>query len=152
MSRKRIEVGINVDNVNSPKHYKMECGIEVIGLIREVLGEEGFIAYCLGNILKYLFRAENKNGKEDYKKASKYLEFIIENPNADNFEISKIVDAEDLEKSLNISWESIISEIAKDLDIKEAFKLDAVFRRTFSENFEKAKEILDDFIKEYEEA
>lgn len=152
MEKQRIEVGINVDNVNSPKHYKMECGIEVIDLIRKVLGEEGFIAYCLGNILKYLLRAENKNGKEDYKKASKYLEFIIENPLACDFEIVQTLNTETLGSSLEVKWEDIISEVAKDLNIKEAFKLDAVFRNALSENYEIAKSILDDFIKEYEEA
>ena len=46
----------------------------------------------------------------------------------------------------------LISEIAKDLKIKEAFKLDAIFRDVLSENYETAKKILDDFIKEYEVA
>ena len=151
MERQRIEVGINVDNVNSPKHYMIgDIGIESIEIIKKVLGSEGFVAFCLGNILKYLIRAEKKNGKEDYKKAAKYLEWVIENYDIeDEFVECGIYE---IEEEFKIKWNEIISEIAKDFKIKEAFKLDAVFRYVLSENYETAKKILDDFIKEYEVA
>ena len=137
----------NIDNVNNPNHYKLGCGIESIEIIKKVLGTQGFIAFCLGNILKYLIRAEKKNGKEDYKKAAKYLEWVIERDN----KISYFVDINELEKDLGVEWSKIISEIAKDLSIENAFELDGIFRNIFSENYEMAKGILDDFIKEYEE-
>ena len=137
----------NIDNINNPNHYKLSCGIESIEIIKRVLGTQGFVAFCLGNILKYLIRAEKKNGKEDYKKAVKYLEWIIERDN----KISYFTDIEDLEKDLGVEWSKIISEIAKDLSIENAFELDSIFRNVFSENYEIAKDILDNFIKEYEE-
>ena len=137
----------NIDNVNNPNHYKLGCGIESIEIIKRVLGLKGFVAFCLGNILKYLIRAEKKNGKEDYKKAAKYLEWVIERDN----KISYFVDINKLEKDLGVEWSKIISEIAKDLSIENAFELDSIFRNIFSENYEIARDILDDFIKEYEE-
>ena len=137
----------NIDNVNNPNHYKLGCGIESIEIIKRVLGTQGFIAFCLGNILKYLIRAQKKNGKEDYKKAAKYLEWVIERDN----KIIYFVDINELEKDLGVKWRKIISEIAKDLNVENAFELDAIFRNIFSENYEMARDILDDFIKEYKE-
>lgn len=137
----------NIDNINNPNHYKLGCGIESIEIIKRVLGTQGFVAFCLGNILKYLIRAEKKNKLEDYKKAAKYLEWVIERDN----KISYFTDIEDLEKDLGVEWSKIISEIAKDLSIENAFELDSIFRNVFSENYEIAKHILDNFIKEYEE-
>ena len=139
-----------IDNVNNPNHYKLNCGVESIEIIKRVLGTKGFVAFCLGNILKYLIRAEKKNGKEDYKKAAKYLELDIERDNPDKYEVIQIIDISDLEKDLGVEWSKIISEIAKDLSIENAFELDSIFRNIFSENYEMARAILDDFIKEYE--
>jgi Protein of unknwon function (DUF3310) len=64
------------DPVNSPPHY--QGGIECIDYIRQVLGEDGFRAYCLGNLIKYTHRHEYK-GKplEDLKKAQYYLNAAI---------------------------------------------------------------------------
>lgn len=137
----------NIDNVNNPNHYKLGCGVESIEIIKRVLGLRNFVAFCLGNILKYLIRAEKKNKLEDYKKAAKYLEWVIERDN----KISYFTEIQDLEKDLGVEWSKIISEIAKDLSIENAFELDSIFRNVFSENYEIAKDILDNFIKEYEE-
>ena len=141
----------NIDNINNPNHYKLSCGVESIEIIKRVLGIKGFVAFCLGNILKYLIRAEKKNGKEDYKKAAKYLEWVIERESYEKYKVIQIADAEDLERQLGVDWSKIISEIAKDLSIENAFELDSIFRNIFSENYEMARDILDDFIKEYEE-
>lgn len=152
MGRQRIEVEINVDNVNSPNHYQLNCGIESIEIIKRVLGQKGFVAFCLGNVLKYLIRAEKKNGKEDYKKAAKYLEWVTGSEGAYKYENIELDDINELERDLGVEWSKIISEIAKDLSIKNAFELDSIFRNIFSENYEMARDILDDFIKEYEGA
>ena len=141
----------NIDNINNPNHYKLGCGVESIEIIKRVLGLKGFVAFCLGNILKYLIRAEKKNGKEDYKKAAKYLEWVIERDDADKYEIIKYSNTNVLFKDLGVKWSQIISGIAKDLNIKNAFELDSIFRNIFSENYEMARDILDDFIKEYKE-
>ena len=135
-----------IDNINNANHYQI-CGFNSIEIIKRVLGLKGFVAFCLGNILKYLIRAEKKNKLEDYKKASKYLEWVIERDN----KISYFVDINKLEKDLGVEWSKIISEIARDLNIENAFELDSIFRNIFSENYEIAWDILDDFIKEYEE-
>ncbi len=66
------------DNINSPKHYRLPgLNIESIDIIRAILGKY-FKWFCLGNIIKYVLRAEKKNGLEDYKKARKYLNWLIE--------------------------------------------------------------------------
>ena len=140
----------NIDNINNPNHYKLSCGVESIEIIKRVLGTKGFVAFCLGNILKYLIRAEKKNKAEDYKKATKYLEWVIERDNHDKYAVIQIIDISNLEKDLGVEWSKIISEIAKDLSIENAFELDSIFRNIFSENYEMARDILDDFIKEYE--
>lgn len=66
-----------MDNVNHPSHYT-HGKIETIDKIEDVLGLEGFQAYCVGNAIKYLDRYKLKNGFEDIKKAKRYLEFYIE--------------------------------------------------------------------------
>ena len=45
------------DPVERPAHYN-QGGIECIDYIRQVLGLEGFIAYCKGNVTKYNHRAQ----------------------------------------------------------------------------------------------
>ena len=72
------------DSVNEPQHYKLDgLGIESIDVIKAVLREDGFKAFCRGNALKYLIRADRKGGVEDLKKAMVYLNWEINgrNPN-----------------------------------------------------------------------
>ena len=60
------------DMVNRPSHYNYG-DIECIDAIHAMLGEEGFVAYCKGNALKYTWRAGLKsNEAEDLKKAAWY--------------------------------------------------------------------------------
>lgn len=67
------------DNVNAPSHYTLEgLDVEAIDVIRSVLGEERFKGYCRGNALKYIIRADRKNGVEDLRKAIKYLTWECE--------------------------------------------------------------------------
>ena len=67
------------DNINSPKHYQLEgLNIEVIDVIKSVLGSDKFEGYCRGNVIKYIMRADEKNGLEDLKKARVYLNWEIE--------------------------------------------------------------------------
>lgn len=63
------------DPVEYPAHYQ-QFGMEVIDIIRHVLGPEGFRAYCIGNELKYRLRAGDKgDAAQDLAKAMKYREF-----------------------------------------------------------------------------
>lgn len=67
----------SLDTKVHPEHYaygKYEC----IDVLRDVLGEEGFKEFCRGNVFKYLWRYNHKNGKEDLLKAKYYLEKLIE--------------------------------------------------------------------------
>lgn len=64
------------NNVHHPDHYT-GGGIEAIDYIRAKLGPEGFRAYCLGNVLKYVSRHALKNGEEDLAKAQVYLGWAI---------------------------------------------------------------------------
>jgi hypothetical protein len=65
-------MGVADDTVNSPAHYNKH-GIECIDAIELAVGEEGFIGYCHGNALKYLWRANYKSdATEDLKKAAWY--------------------------------------------------------------------------------
>jgi hypothetical protein len=66
------------DPVNHPAHYAKEGGMECISAIIGMLGAEGAQDYCRGNVLKYLWRYRAKNGVEDLRKASWYLDKMIE--------------------------------------------------------------------------
>lgn len=70
------EAGVKQDNVNSPAHYTTG-GIETIDYIKAKLGVEGTINYCMGNVMKYTSRWQDKNGIEDLKKAQWYLNYAI---------------------------------------------------------------------------
>ena len=67
------------DNVNHPTHYQTYIeGLEAIDIIYAALGSEKFVGYCRGNALKYLLRADAKNGTEDLEKAQVYLNWEIQ--------------------------------------------------------------------------
>jgi len=66
------------DPVNRPAHYNVS-GIECIDYIKQVLGVDGFIAYCQGNMIKYQHRHRYKNNPvEDMEKAQWYLNRMLE--------------------------------------------------------------------------
>ena len=68
------------DNVNSPKHYKLEgLDVDAIDIIKATVKD--FNSFCHGNIIKYVLRANKKNGIEDFKKAKKYIEMMIGDEN-----------------------------------------------------------------------
>ena len=66
------------DMVNHPPHYNTS-GIECIEATQPALGEDGFISYCQGNAMKYLWRFKYK-GKavDDLKKSKWYISKIVE--------------------------------------------------------------------------
>lgn len=69
---------MNDNMVNHPPHYnsgKIEC-IEAIE--SATMGKNGFEAYLVGNIIKYLFRYNQKNGIQDLQKAKWYVDKLIE--------------------------------------------------------------------------
>jgi hypothetical protein len=65
--------------VSKPSHYNTDGGVECITYIKQVLGNDGFVAYCRGNVMKYNHRAMYKgNPLEDMAKAQQYLEWANE--------------------------------------------------------------------------
>lgn len=64
------------DLVNHPPHYTKN-GIECIEAIRASMTDEGFKSYLKGNIMKYIWRYEHKNGVQDLQKAEWYLRELI---------------------------------------------------------------------------
>lgn len=60
------------DPVNHPAHYTTG-DIECIDAIMAALGPDGFVAYCRGNAIKYLWRAGLKgDANEDLRKSAWY--------------------------------------------------------------------------------
>ena len=66
-----------IDLINSPPHYN-QGDIECIDAIRSALGDEGFAAYCRGNIIKYQWRCDHKGGLQDVEKAQWYAAKLID--------------------------------------------------------------------------
>ena len=56
------------DLINSPPHYTQhKSGVECITITEHM-------NFCLGNAIKYIWRADLKGGSEDLKKAKWYIE------------------------------------------------------------------------------
>ena len=70
------EVKPTNDAVEHPPHYT-QGGIECIEAIRASMNADGFCDYCKGNIIKYIWRWRDKGGVEDLRKASVYLDWLI---------------------------------------------------------------------------
>lgn len=67
-----IPVNERPDMVNNPVHYSAQDGIpfECIVVARD-------LSFDIGNAVKYLWRADRKNGREDIEKARWYLKDAI---------------------------------------------------------------------------
>ena len=69
---------MSFDSVNKPKHYnqgKVEC---IDAIESATIGKTGIQAVSTANVIKYLWRFEDKGGFEDIKKAQWYLNKLIE--------------------------------------------------------------------------
>lgn len=71
------------DNINHPEHYT-SGSVECIVAIKASMSSEEFQGYLKGNIMKYLWRYEKKNGIEDLKKAQVYLDWMINGLNEES--------------------------------------------------------------------
>ena len=65
------------DMVNSPTHYNTG-NVECIVAIEESMTPDSFKGYLKGNVLKYMWRYEYKNGTQDLEKAQWYLNKLVE--------------------------------------------------------------------------
>lgn len=65
------------DIINHPEHYttgKVDC----LQLMLDTQGVEAVKHFCICNSIKYLYRHNKKNGDEDIRKASFYLNKYVE--------------------------------------------------------------------------
>jgi len=63
--------------VEKPSYY-IKGGMECIDVINAVVVDCGpQEAYLIGNVIKYLWRFKQKNGKEDVAKARKYIDMLL---------------------------------------------------------------------------
>ncbi|MEX6493302.1 DUF3310 domain-containing protein [Fusobacterium animalis] len=137
-----------VDNVNSPNHYKIPgCNFESIDIIRERLGDIGFMFFLEGNVTKYLIRAEKKNGKEDYQKAKKYLSWLIDMKKIIPHELA-FNSKEVISEECDTNWLNIISGITQDMKAKRALILNEVFNQLFSAKYEEATDLIDKLLED----
>jgi hypothetical protein len=64
------------DPVDRPQHYA-SGGIEAIEAMEASMSPEAFRGFLKGNVQKYVWRYETKNGLEDLRKAKWYLKLLI---------------------------------------------------------------------------
>lgn len=64
------------DPVNSPAHYTFGA-IDCLEAIESSMETNAYLGFLKGNVIKYLWRYEKKNGSEDLHKASFYLKQLI---------------------------------------------------------------------------
>lgn len=65
--------------IDHPTHYcqgEIEC-IEAIKSATQNL--DGIEAFCTGNVIKYMWRWDEKGGKGDLEKAKWYIDYLIKN-------------------------------------------------------------------------
>lgn len=75
---RKVDMQKEQDVVNKPKHYTYG-DIEVIDYIEQVTKDyKPELAFAIGNAIKYISRANHKNGKEDLDKARWYLKRAFE--------------------------------------------------------------------------
>ena len=121
------ETTIN-DNVHSPKHYLIPgCNFESRHLADAIIeGMPNPLCTRIWNVVKYLVRAEKKNGKEDYEKAVEYLTWTLKgNEVTGRLSGSRINTITD---KLKIDWTTIILGICEGLPSNKALLLNEAFR------------------------
>jgi len=77
-----LVINSNNDIINKPNHYQLKIkgnNIEVIDIIDSIIQNyPPKQAVRVANIIKYILRAGKKNGLDDFKKAKKYIEMLLE--------------------------------------------------------------------------
>ena len=58
----------------TPKHYDKK--VQPIEYMQSVMTKEEFKGFCKGNVIKYLSRADQKGGINDYRKALVYMDWL----------------------------------------------------------------------------
>ena len=74
----KLDESIEVDMINQPPHYTYG-DIEIIDFIEQVTAQyPPELAFAIGSAIKYIARANHKNGKEDIDKAKWYLQRVFD--------------------------------------------------------------------------
>ena len=148
MVEKPVKEILMNDNVHSPSHYKIPgCNFESIDIIRQRLGDVGFMFFLEGNVSKYLIRAEKKNGKEDYEKAKKYLSWLVDMKKVIPQELA-FNSKEKIAEGCGTDWLNIIGGISIDMKSKKALILNEIFNRLFSAKYEETTDLIDKLLEE----
>ena len=116
------------DNVHSPKHYMIPgCNFECKDLSDAIVRNmPNPLGTRIWNVVKYLVRAEKKNGLEDYNKAVEYLSWIEKGNEADEYDNENTLDS--VANKLDTDWTTIIFGICGEMPTKKALLLNETFR------------------------
>lgn len=122
------DIELAVDNVHSPKHYvipgcNFECKDLSDAIVRNMPNPLGTRIW---NVVKYLVRAEKKNGLEDYNKAVEYLSWIEKGNEADEYDNENTLDS--VANKLDTDWTTIIFGICGEMPTKKALLMNETFR------------------------
>jgi len=66
------------DEINNPAHYQGDHGIECIQAISAQMSDDEYRGYLRGNVVKYVWRYQQKGGRQSLEKARWYLDRLIE--------------------------------------------------------------------------
>lgn len=122
------DIELAVDNVHSPKHYMIPgCNFECKDLSDVIVSDmPNPLGTRIWNVIKYLVRAEKKNGKEDYNKAVEYLSWIEKGNEADEYDNENTLDS--VANKLDTDWTTIIFGICGEMPVKKALLMNETFR------------------------
>lgn len=68
-----------ISDIQTPSHYYNEDGTECKDIIRDILGHNGYMDYCRGAVIKYLFRYRSKEDPlKDLGKAKQYIIMMMD--------------------------------------------------------------------------
>lgn len=130
------EVQMN-DNVHSPKHYMIPgCNFESRHLADAIVeGMPNPLCTRIWNVVKYLVRAEKKNGKEDYEKAVEYLTWTLKGNEITQHLTRNRIDS--ITDKLKTDWTTIILGICEGLPSNKALLLNEAFRNLITLDIQK---------------
>ncbi|CAL7900072.1 hypothetical protein A2U07_08795 [Fusobacterium necrophorum subsp. funduliforme] len=128
------------DTIHSPSHYKIKgCKFESIHLLTNTIEAlPGNLAFYVGNAIKYLIRAEKKNGREDYEKAKVYLQWAVDCKYED-----RGYSEDEIAESLGTDWLTIISGICDGMSLKKGFTMNEIFKAIITCDYELALRYVD---------
>lgn len=125
------------DNVHSPKHYMIPgCNFESRHLADAIVeGMPNPLCTRIWNVVKYLVRAEKKNGKEDYEKAVEYLTWTLKGNEITQHLTGNRINS--IADKLKTDWTTIILGICEGLPSNKALLLNEAFRNLITLDIQK---------------